>query len=100
MNEVISDLVAFRAQAAEGIGGEGYRFQLEPGGEIFLVPHPLLLDDDANDAIKVAVGNVDVARAIMGTEAYERFRAAGGRSGDVLLAWRKLTRDMSTPDPK
>lgn len=101
MNEVVKDLAAFRAQAIESIGGAGVSFQPEEDGEIFTIPHPLLLDEAQNEAVEKAVGNVAVAKALLNTErdpgVHARFIAAGGRSGDVLLAWRQLTSKMNAP---
>lgn len=101
MVQIITDIAAFREQAIESFGGEGISFQFEPDGEIFTVPHPLLLDDAGNEAIKAALGTIEVARALLNTEddpeVHVRFVAAGGRSGDVLLAWRRLSEGLGAP---
>ena len=48
MNKIVKDMAAFREQALEGLGGEGVTFQPEDDGELFLVKHPLLLDEGEN----------------------------------------------------
>lgn len=102
LSDVVVDMDAFRDQGMEALGAKGIRFRPGgPGTEIFTVPHPLLLDDDRNDAVKAAAGTVDIAKALLNTEAdpniYYRFKAAGGRAGDVLIAWRRLSEGLGAP---
>ena len=87
--QTVDNLAEFRAQAVDEISDEA--IVLKAGKEEFRVDHPLLMEDDQYQAILDARGNIATAKAILGEEAYERFKAAGGRSGDVLLAWRKLS---------
>ena len=100
-NKLVNDLAAFREQALENAGGSGYTFQPVDGGEMFLVPSPLALTEDQNERLEKAKGNVAIAKALLNTEAdpevHARFIAAGGRSGDVLLAWRELTQSVNDP---
>lgn len=86
------DLSAIVEQRTEALGGENVEFTF--GGETFTMPHPLLADDAWKEAINDA-GDSDVenARAMLGDEQYERFLAAGGRSGYVMLLVQKLVDD-------
>ncbi|GAB3211352.1 hypothetical protein [Nocardia tengchongensis] len=100
--DVITDLADFRAQAIEGMGGEGISFQPGgPGTEVFTVPHPLLLEDEQHDALSEVLSTPAIARVLLNTpqdsEVYNRFRAAGGRSGDVMIAWRRLGEGAGAP---
>ncbi|MEV6449648.1 hypothetical protein [Amycolatopsis sp. NPDC051716] len=97
--DAITDLTAFREQALEGLGSAGVRFAL--GGEVFTVPHPLLLTDEQNEQIAKPLGFVEIAKVLLNTpedpHVYERFHAAGGRAGDVMMAWRRLSAGLGVP---
>lgn len=102
LGDVITDMAAFRAQGLEGLGSPGIRLQPGgPGTEIFTVPHPLLLDDDQNDALATRSSLPDIAKVLLNTAddpgVFARFRAAGGRSGDVMIAWRRLGEGLDLP---
>ncbi|MFD9614884.1 hypothetical protein ACFWWS_36520, partial [Streptomyces sp. NPDC059083] len=61
--DVITDLEDFRAQAIEAMGGKGISFQPGgPGTEVFTVPHPLLLEDEQNDALSEVLSTTKIAR--------------------------------------
>uniref|UniRef100_A0AAU8GPG3 Tail assembly chaperone n=1 Tax=Mycobacterium Phage BigBubba TaxID=3158890 RepID=A0AAU8GPG3_9CAUD len=138
-------LAEFRVQAIES---EGALSSLEieaDNGEVFVIPHPLMLNDEEQERIekhnrgdgldreqlfdedgepmKDLAGNpmtrivephkingvecpptvVRSAIAIMGEEAYARFKAAGGHANDVQLAWNYLvatTKEREEEDPK
>ncbi|MEU6582815.1 hypothetical protein [Nocardia sp. NPDC046763] len=100
--DVITDLADFRAQAIEGMGGKGISFQPGgPGGEVFTVPHPLLLEDEQHEALATSLNTPAIARILLNTSddpaVFDRFRAAGGRSGDVMIAWRRLGEGVGAP---
>ena len=95
--EVVKNMVVWREQALEALGGGGVKFQPVEDGEIFLVPHPLAMTEEQNAAVEDAKGNVAIAKALLGEAGHTRFVAAGGQSGDVLLAWRQLTEAMNNP---
>lgn len=88
----VFDLAAWREQALEAIGAQpGMSFQPRPGGETFTVPHPLLLADEQNAELDRASGALAIANVLLGgAGAYSRFVAAGGRAGDVMMAWRVM----------
>lgn len=100
--DIITDMEAFRAQGLEGLGARGIR--LQPGGvgtEIFEVPHPLLCTDEQNDQLRGRTSIVDIARTLLNKpdddQVFERFRKAGGRAGDVMIAWRRLGDGLDAP---
>ncbi|MFE3229342.1 hypothetical protein [Nocardia sp. NPDC059228] len=100
--DVITDLAAFREQGIEGMGGKGISFQPGgPGTEVFTVPHPLMLDDDQHEELNQTLNTPAIARILLNTpgdpDVYTRFRAAGGRSGDVMIAWRRLGEGLGAP---
>ncbi len=88
----IQNLDAWREQALEAIGAQaGILFQPRAGGEIFTVPHPLTLDDEQNSELDRASGALAIATTLLGGPiTYGRFVAAGGRAGDVMMAWRMM----------
>jgi hypothetical protein len=108
-NQNVTDLAKWREQQLENFGGVGHDFELtwsdkvtgEERHETFTVNHPLSLEEDQNDAVDAAKGTVALAKALLNTEAdpdrHSRFIAAGGRSGDVLIAWRQMTQEMNGP---
>lgn len=99
MNTVF-DLDAWREQALEALEARsGIPFQPKPNGEIFTVPNPLLLDDQQNADLDRASGALAVATVLLGgPDVYGRFVAAGGRAGDVMMAWRVMQQN-ATLDP-
>ncbi|WP_040853816.1 hypothetical protein [Nocardia niigatensis] len=98
--ETVYDLTAWRDQALEALGAQnGIPFQPRQGGEIFTVPHPLTLDDDKNKELEIASGAMAIASVLLGGSAvYARFVAAGGRAGDVMMAY-KIMQQGVTLDP-
>ncbi|MEV6258082.1 hypothetical protein AB0L97_32990 [Nocardia sp. NPDC051911] len=102
LDDVVTDLSAFREQALEGLGSPGVRFQPGgPGTEVFTVPHPLLLTDAQNDQIAKPLSFVEIAKVLLNrpddSQVYARFVAVGGRSGDVMMAWRRLSAGLDIP---
>lgn len=88
-----------REQGTEALGVDpGLEITL-PTGETVLVPSPILVDDAQQKAIEDSQGNVQLAKAIVGDAEHERLLAGGGRSNDVILAWRLLTQGRAA-DPK
>ncbi len=99
---LVTDLAAFRAQAIEGMGSAGIGFQPDgPDTEIFMVSHPLLLDDYKHEKLAETLSTPEIAKVLLNTiddpDVYARFVAAGGRSGDVLIAWRRLGQGLGAP---
>lgn len=85
------------AQHREAVGGDDVVFTL--GAEKFSFPHPVLADDDWKDSLPpLSDGDVAQVQAMLGDEQYERFRAAGGQSGMVMLLVRKVQEDMRDED--
>lgn len=78
------DLDTIVAQRREAVGGDDITFTWK--GEAYSFPHPLLASDEWKDTVAAAgVADVDQVRAMMGEEQYERFHAAGGQAGFVML---------------
>ncbi|MFE3081774.1 hypothetical protein [Nocardia tengchongensis] len=100
MTNTIYDLDAWREQALEALDAQpGIEFQPRPGGEIFTVPHPLMLDDAKSAKLESASGALAIATVLLGSPAaYARFVAAGGRAGDVMMAYRVMQQSV-TLDP-
>jgi hypothetical protein len=106
MNQRVKNLADFRQQMLDGIGGAGYEFELTyendgtPTTEVFVVPHPLAVEDEQSEAVDAAgTDSVEIARALMNTpddpQKYERFKKAGGRASDVILVWRQMSQRMA-----
>lgn len=93
------DLDALVAQRREAVGGDDIVFTF--AGEKFTFPHPLLASDEWKDEVAAAgQADVDQVRAMMGDEQYERFHAAGGQAGYVMLIVQKVQQSLrdETPD--
>lgn len=102
MDGVVTNMLAFREQAIEGLGSPGMRFRPGgPGTEIFTVRHPLLLSDAQNEEISKPMNFIGVAKVLLNTAedpgVYGRFVAAGGQAGDVMLAWQRLKEGLDVP---
>jgi hypothetical protein len=99
----VTDLDKFRAQGFDGLEATaGISFQ--PGGagtEVFTVRHALLLSDEQNEELARPQSFVDIAKLLFNTDSdpyvYDRFKAAGGRAGDVMIAWRRLSVGLDVP---
>lgn len=103
VGEVIADLEKFRSQALEGLGATS-AFVFQPGGprtEVFRVRHPLLLSDEQNNQLAKPMSFVEIAKLLLDTaddpEVYNRFKAAGGQAGDIMIAWRSLSAGLDVP---
>ena len=103
LGNTVRDMVRFREQGFEGLGlARGIDFQPGgPGTEVFTVPHALLLSDEKNEALDAPMNFVSVAKLLLNTDddpnVYDRFKAAGGRAGDVMIAWRRLSQGLDVP---
>lgn len=111
----------FEEQALDALGqAPGLKITLR-NGEVVVIPHPLLLDDDRQDAVEFVQrrddedrdengnpsGLIDgkrapafskrLAMAILGEEDHARFLAGGGSSNKVALAWQYLTESLKGP---
>ncbi|RAV17513.1 hypothetical protein DQP57_00370 [Mycobacterium colombiense] len=100
-----------------------------PNEEVFEIPHPMLISDDAQKRLEIVQSFQDldrdrknqivdppqidgkpaeplqirIARALLGEEQHEKFIAAGGHSNDVTLAWQYLSQEhraRAEADPK
>ncbi|MGW0052042.1 hypothetical protein [Nocardia nova] len=103
LGNAVRNMVRFREQGMEGLGYTR-EIKFQPGGpgtEVFTVLHPLLQTDEKNEALEAPMGTLGVARILLNTDedphVYERFRAAGGRSGDIMIAWRTLSNGLDIP---
>lgn len=109
-------LTEFREQYFEGKGADPVIELEADNGEVFVVAHPLMLDDAATERLaavnrgddldkdqfgEVKVpptvgGNpapsdqVRVARAVLGDDIHARFVAAGGHSNDIAMVFNQL----------
>jgi hypothetical protein len=92
-------LEALRTQATESLGVEpGYVIELDDGTEIN-IPNPLFVDDDMQEKLEDADSTIDLAKAVLGDEDYERFRASGGRANDIALAWQMMQKSAESVLP-
>jgi hypothetical protein len=95
----IESLEALRRQACEAMHTDpGWHVTLD-NGETITIPHPLFVDDDVNDRIRDASGNVGMAKAVLGEAGHAKLIAGGGRSGDVVLAWGAMSRGIADTVP-
>lgn len=89
-------LTEMREQATEALGMEpGMDLELDDGS-IVTIPNPLFVTEQTQVQIEAATGAVSSAKAILGEDEHARFIAGGGRSNDVMMAWRLLAEDMAT----
>lgn len=92
-------LEALREQATESLGvTPGYIIELEDGTEV-TIPNPMFVDDETQETIEAADSTIDIAKAVLGEELFDKFRAAGGRSNDVALAWNMMQKDAEATMP-
>lgn len=119
-----------REQAIEAMGQTAYLELENDKGDVFVIPHPLLVDDATqsryealqagDDLDKDEEGNIIIpnrvngkapepfavrqARAILGPTDHKKFIAGGGNSNDVSLAWSEMVREQrelrEDDDPK
>jgi hypothetical protein len=120
-------LEAFQDQAIEAQSWLA-PYILEAGDEEFVVPHPIMMDDETRSRLAAAEADEDLdrdedgqivsppkidgrvvdwhirsARAILGPDKHARFVAANGKSSYVTLAWQMLSREQQEvveSDPK
>jgi hypothetical protein len=82
-----------KQQYVDAVGGEDVEFELD-NGEVLTFPHPLFAPDEWATAVDAAESNAEKARAILGAEQYEAFRAAGHADADVALLFVAVQQDM------
>lgn len=97
-------LEAIKRKYAESVGAEieddgSVLVEFEAYDEVWRIPHPLFATDDWQERVDAATTNADKARAVLGDEQYERWRAAGGTSGEVMLMLLDITQDMQDTLP-
>lgn len=86
-------LEALRDQATESLGvTPGYIIELDDGTEL-TIPNPMFVDDETQQTIEEAESTIDIAKAILGDELFDKFKAAGGRSNDIALAWQMMQKE-------
>lgn len=87
------DLDALVAQRREAVGGDDVVFTWS--GEKYAFPHPLLASDEWKDSVAAAgSADVDQVRAMLGDEQYDRFHAAGGQAGFVMMIVQKVQEQL------
>lgn len=92
-------LEALREQATESLGASpGYVIELDDGTEV-TIPNPMFVDDDTQETIEAADSTIDIARAVLGDDTFDKFRAAGGRSNDVAIAWQLMQKEAEANLP-
>lgn len=94
-NKARIKLEEMRRQAADALNTEPCMELELDNGEIVAVPHPLFMADEAQAAVNAAgADTVAMAKAILGDDVHARFIANGGRSNDVMLAWRLMSQSI------
>lgn len=92
-----------RTQASEALGMDpGMELELDDG-ETITIPNPMFVSEEAQELIENAQGTIASAKAILGDIDHKRLIAGGGRSSDVMLAWRLMAEDAqkeAAQDPK
>lgn len=91
------DMDALLAQREEATGSaDTFAFTFK--GERWQAKCPIMADDEWKDELRELASDVDVAEHYLGVEQYERFVAAGGRAGVVVLAVREYMRSQQAED--
>lgn len=86
-------LEALRDQATESLGATpGYIIELNDGTEV-TIPNPMFVDDETQELLEAADSTIEIARAVLGEDTFDKFRAAGGRSNDVAIAWQLMQKE-------
>lgn len=95
------DLDAILAQRTEATGEVDTVAFSYAGGQ-WWIRHPLLADDEWKDELEDLDDNdaVGIAQHYMGEEQYDKFVAAGGRSGYVVLIIREIGRELTDMTPE
>lgn len=86
-------LGTIRQQYAEAVGGEEIEFE-GPGGETYTMPHPLFGSPEWKQGLDDAEDDADLARAMLGDEQWEKYKAAGGDPTDLALLRMAVQEDM------
>lgn len=90
-------LEEMRTQAVDALGMDpGMELELD-NGETVSIPNPMFVSEEAQEEIEAATGTIASARAILGDVDHKRLIEGGGRSSDVLLAWRIMAEDVKDP---
>ncbi|MFC5992951.1 hypothetical protein ACFQE5_01850 [Pseudonocardia hispaniensis] len=103
MSDADIDYDAILAQQQEATGNsELGKTTFKFADQVWSIPHPLLADDEwkagLQDLRDDGAGDVEVAEYHMGAEQWERFKAAGGRSGIVFDVFRRAAQQMVALD--
>lgn len=123
-------LEAFREQALEAQGLiASIELDMPDGGESFVIPHPLTVDDETQarleavqtgkdldkdedgtfkyplsiDGVEAEPLPIRTAKALLGDEKHAEFLRRGGHSNDVNLAWNWMAEEQKKAlesDPK
>lgn len=90
-------LEEMRTQAVDALGMDpGMELELD-NGEAVSIPNPMFVSEEAQEEIESATGTIASAKAILGDIDHQRLLAGGGRSSDVILAWRLMAEDVKDP---
>lgn len=89
------DMDAVLAQREDATGTAGDKFTFVFQGNTYECFDPLLAEDSWKAELRECVTDVDVAIHHLGEEQYEKFVAAGGKSGIVVLAIREQMRALT-----
>lgn len=82
-----------KAQFTEALGGDQVEFELD-NGEILTFPHPLFANDEWSTAVDEAESNREKAVAILGSEQYDKYVAAGHADAEIGLLFLAVQQDM------
>ncbi|MEU3000178.1 hypothetical protein ABZ684_21865 [Streptomyces sp. NPDC006995] len=85
------NLADVHAQFAEAVGGEQVEFDAEGGS--FAFPHPVFADEEWAEKVDAAETASEKARAMLGDEQYEKYRAAGNSDNDLGLLFMAVQQD-------
>ncbi|MFI0469297.1 hypothetical protein ACH347_34930 [Saccharopolyspora sp. 5N102] len=91
------DMDAILAQREEKTGSAD-EFAFTFKGEQWRAKCPIMADDEWKDELRELTSDIDVAEHYLGVEQYERFVAAGGRAGVVVLAVREYMATQRAED--
>ena len=86
-------LTEVKQQFTDALGGEDVEFELA-NGEVLTFPHPLFASDEWTTAVDEAETNREKAHAILGSDQYDKYVAAGHADAEIGLLFLAVQQDM------
>jgi hypothetical protein len=74
-----------KASYAEAVGGEQVEVETDDG-KVWTFPHPLFADDDTNERLEAAAGDLGKARVLLGDQ-WDDYVKSGGDANGLMLVY-------------